>query len=334
MKQMFASATIKLTAWYLVILMLISIFFSAIIYQISSSEVRSRLHFVEESFPIPIMGTAGNTYSDFQQRQLQEVTLSLFVALFYSNIAILILGGVGSYFLARRTLRPIEEFQELQTRFISDASHELRTPLAIMKSELEVAERDKTLTKEDMRELLQSNLEEVDRLTVLSDTLLKLSRRDFSELDFSLTDIRNILEKIIASHKDLPTKRFKLTGPKKLIVRANTPSIRELFVILIDNALRYSPDDSTIHIKLREEASSISITISNSGPGILAEDLPHIFDRFYRGEKSRASSGGGYGLGLSLAKNIVQLHDGKIAISSTPNKITSVLVTLKKSFKK
>jgi len=334
MKQMFASATIKLTAWYLVILMFISIFFSVIIYQISSSEVRTRLHFVEEEFTLPLPGSANSTYSEFQRRQLQEASLSLFIALFYSNLAILILGGVGSYFLARRTLAPIEEFQEAQARFISDASHELRTPLAIMKSELEVAERDPSLSKDEMRELLQSNLEEVDRLAILSDTLLKLSRRDFEKLDFSLVDIRNIIEKIIAGHKNIPKQRFKIVAPKKAIVRANPPSVRELFVILIDNALRYSPDDSTISIKLHLEADSVRVTISNKGMGIAPEDLPYIFERFYRGEKSRTSSSGGYGLGLSLAKNIVELHGGKISIKSTQGKNTSVAVSLKKSLKK
>lgn len=314
--------------------MFISIFFSIIIYQISSSEVRTRLNIVEEEFVLPLPGSTTGTYSEFQRRQLEEASISLFIALLYSNIAIWVLGGIGSYFLARRTLEPIEQFQEAQARFISDASHELRTPLAIMKSELEVAERDKSLTKDEMRELLGSNLEEVDRLAVLSDTLLKLSRQDFAELDFSLIDIRSVIDKIIATYTKTAHKRFTITGPKKAIVRANPPSIRELFVILIDNALRYSPEGSSISIKLRSEVDSVVVVISNHGPGIVPEDLPHIFDRFYRGEKSRASSSGGYGLGLSLAKNIVDLHEGKIQIKSIPNKKTTLSVTLNKTHKK
>lgn len=316
--------------------MSISLFFSVIIYQISSSEVRTRLHIVEQRFSFPVIADPRTgTFGDFQKRQLDEANLNLFVALFYSNLLILLLAGVGSYFLARRTLMPIEEFQEAQDRFTSDASHELRTPLAIMKSELEVAVRDKNLTKEEMRELLVSNLEEVDRLSALSDTLLKLSRRDFSELDFTLVDIGATIRKNVGNHKNVAKKRFNIVIPsKKAIIRGNASSIHELFAILIDNALRYSPDDSTININLETRASSIVATIQNTGPGISKNDLPHIFDRFYRGEKSRNTSAGGYGLGLSLAKNIVDLHDGEIFIDSTPDKTTTVKVILKKSTKK
>ncbi len=316
--------------------MSISLFFSVIIYQISSSEVRTRLHVVEQQFSFPVITDPRmGTYSEFQKRQLQEANLNLFVALFYSNLLILLLAGIGSYFLARRTLAPIEEFQETQERFTSDASHELRTPLAIMKSELEVAARDKNLTKQEMRELLVSNLEEVDRLSALSETLLKLSRRDFSELDFALIDIGTIIRKSMSSHKNTPKNRFNTVLPrKKAIIRGNTSSIHELFAILIDNALRYSSDDSTIDIHVETKANSVIITIKNTGPGISKHDLPHIFDRFYRGEKSRSTSAGGYGLGLSLAKNIVDLHDGEIVIDSIPDKETTAKVILKKSTKK
>lgn len=315
--------------------MSISLFFSVIIYQISSSEVRTRLHIVEERFSFPVITnpTVG-TYSDFQKRQLDEANLNLFIALFYSNLLILLLAGVGSYFLARRTLTPIEEFQEAQERFTSDASHELRTPLAIMKSELEVAARDKNLSKQEMRELLASNLEEVNRLSSLSDTLLKLSRRNFAELEFSLIDIGSVIRKSIAAHKNIPKDRFTVQSPKQAIIRGNPASIRELFAILIDNALRYSPSDSTIDIIVQVKANSVTTTIKNSGPGIDNHDLPHIFDRFYRGEKSRNTSAGGYGLGLSLAKNIVDLHEGEITIESIPNEITTAKVVLKKSSKK
>src|SRR5690606_24862255 len=114
--------------------------------------------------------------------------------------AIWLAGGVGSYYLARRTLRPIEEAHEAQSRFTSDASHELRTPLASMKTELEVALRDPALNKEEMRELLVSNLEEVDKLTKLSQNLLQLSRLEQENIQLERVVLREVISGVVARH--------------------------------------------------------------------------------------------------------------------------------------
>jgi len=308
--------------------MLISVLFSSIIYQTSMNELNTRF----DSFYSQIETSMTNytvdnivEFNSFRDSQLLKSQANLFVVLFYTNLVILVAAGLSSYFLARRSLKPIEQSHEVQSRFTSDASHELRTPLAVMKSELEVALRDKNISQAEMRELLESNLEEVNRLSELSTMLLQLSRSELSELDMEPIDMVRVVEKSIQRQK-IAAKRIVLEKTDvKIYVEGNESSIGELFTIIIDNALRYSPSKSKVQVQVRTKGNCVTIGIVNDGQGIAPEDLPHIFDRFYRGEKSRTSQKeSGYGLGLSLAKNIVELHNGSIKIDSVVGTTTSV----------
>lgn len=333
---MFASATLKMTAWYLLVLVAISLLFSVIIYQISTHELDDRLNVfqsrIERRLP---PGNGGMSIGEVRENQATEAKATLFAALQYMNVVILGVGGVGSYFFARHTLKPIEESHEAEARFTSNASHELRTPLAVMKSEIEVALRDSNLTKQDMREILESNLEEVDRLSALSHTLLKLSRNQLTERDFAAVDITTVLTKVIATYKH-DSHVFDSSISKQLTIeRGNKSSLNELFMILLENACKYSPNTSTVKISAMSKSGKVIITFSNEGEGIAAQDLPRIFERFYRGDASHTNANGkhGYGLGLSLAKQIVSLHQGTIHIDSQPHKQTRVTVSLPKSAK-
>src|SRR5690606_20680559 len=171
---MFESATIKLTVWYLIILMSVGLIFSIIIYQLATAEVDSQIGLIQQKLQrqADSLGVTLPDYgfTDLQARQLHQAKVSLFNNLFIMNLVLLGLGGVASYFMSRRTLEPIEQAHEAQSRCTSDASHELRTPLAAMKTELDVALRDKSLTKKEMHGLLASNLEEVDKLAKISQT--------------------------------------------------------------------------------------------------------------------------------------------------------------------
>lgn len=328
---MYKSATFKLTAWYLLILMSISLIFSAVIYQVAQAEVDSRLQILQQK----IQSTSDfNLLPQFDFRsardyQAHQAAINLFVSLLYINILILVGGGVGSYLLARRTLEPIERSYEAQSRFTSDASHELRTPLAVMKTELEVALRDPTISKDELHELLSSNLEEVNKLTKLSHTLLQLSRLDGADLETHRIDIVSIASAVAARY-DKRGDRIHMTHPAKpLYVEGNEVSLEELVTILIDNAVKYSPTDSVVEIRVVKKNRSVIIEVRNSGEGIDAAHLPHIFDRFYRVDSSR--TGGeksGYGLGLSLAKRIVELHHGSLSASSVKNGETIFTVSL------
>lgn len=333
MRQMFTSATLKLTGWYLLILMAISLLFSFIIYELSTSEISSRLERLQvrlegESQTITLPGPL--TLTDLRMNQTKEAKTSIFIGLVYMNIAVISIGGVGSYLLARRTIRPIEEAHEAQSRFTSDASHELRTPLAVMKSEIQVLLRDKSSSKQEYREVLESNLEEVDKLAQLSQSLLQLSRLDY---DTAIqTDRIDIHQSIASAIKSLhiPTNRIQQTrNTTPFYVDGNESMINDLFKILLENAVNYSPSDSTIEIVASANGRTCKVQISNEGEGIAKESLDKIFDRFYRGESSRSSQhSSGYGLGLSLARKITTIHDGTISATSTPGKITTFTVSL------
>jgi signal transduction histidine kinase len=257
---MFQSATLKLTAWYLAILMTISITFSVVIYQLNYREVSNRLqnlqHSLTEGFLVIIPGKDDTQYgygpgsAFFSESQKAGAQMAL--SLVYINIVVLVAGGLGSYFLARRTLRPIEESHIAQSRFTSDASHELRTPLAAMKAELEVTLRDPKLSIEESREVLESNLEEVNKLIQLSEVLLKLSRLDHTALEKERVDLVTILEDALKRYPN-EKKRFAMTTRKKALTVANEPAILELMGILIDNALKYSPEKSKIDIRIFEQ---------------------------------------------------------------------------------
>jgi signal transduction histidine kinase len=330
---MFRSTTFRLTGWYLFVLMTLSIIFSVVIYQVATDEVGTRLQRFQtgiqqsqvqfqEFTPLP------RATESLRVSELDKAESNLSIELFYVNLCVLIAGGFISYFLARRHLMPIEKAHEAQSRFTSDASHELRTPLAIMKTELEVALRDKSATVDDLKEILSSNLEEVDKLSKLAEMLLSLSQLDHTKLKLGPVNLNKVTKGIIAdfSHS---SDRIILSAKKQLIINGNEMAIADLVKILVDNALQYSPKDSQIFINIHQINQTAQLEIINTGPGIKPDKLSHIFDRFYRADSSR--TGGkqrGYGLGLSLAKKIIDLHNGEIRATSIPDQTTTFAFSL------
>lgn len=305
--------------------MTISILFSVAIYQISVTEVGSRLErlqgFIQnraleyERPPIDSLS--------FRTAEQAEASSHLIQRLVLINIAVLAIGLGGGYFLARRTLRPVEEAHDTQVRFVSDTSHELRTPLAVMKSEIEVTLRDKNTTNAELKETLRSNLEEVNNLAKLAETLLAIARGDHEKLQKAPIYLDNVVRAAAGRFKQ-PDTRLHINHSTKTKVFAHEASLVELVCILIDNALRYSPSDSTVHIAVFEKSGKAHIQVSNEGEGIDEQAMDHIFDRFYRGDLSRSSSNEkGFGLGLALAKQISDLHGGEITATSAPKQTTT-----------
>ena len=320
--QMFKSATLKLTVWYALILISICLLFSIVIYIIAIGEVGSRIDRIEQD-PIFNFSLNSDPYETFRERQVHAAESNLVGALVITNIFIWSAGAIGSYYLARQTLRPIERAHTAQSRFTSDASHELRTPLASMKIELEVALRDKHLTQKEMRAILVSNLEEVEKLTTLSQTLLQLSRLDHAGIERTKVALAPIIQTVSERFAKTAGRKIIIKKSRPLFVMANDTHIEELLTILIDNAVKYSPPKTSITIELLSKRSMAGFRIVNRGKGISAEELPHIFDRFYRTDTSRTNnSTRGYGLGLALAKKIVSLHEGELTVSSAANRDT------------
>lgn len=309
--------------------MTISILFSVAIFQIATNEVSTRLTRLQTGIEIqPAFNNQQRPIDTIRLVEAAEASSHLIIGLVYANVLVLVLGGAGSYVLARRTLRPIEKAHEAQSRFTSDASHELRTPLAAMKAELEVTLRDTSANKKDLIEVLQSNLEEVEKLSRLSDMLLNLSRLDHDKLERTAVDLVDVTKDVLKRY-NLPAKRITISASKQSLVEGNEPALIELVAVLVDNALKYSPNDSLVSIKIGRQNKHATFEITNAGPGIAEDKLPHIFDRFYRADTSRTKQAqDGYGLGLSLAKKIVEIHHGELTVSSTPGTSTIFNIVL------
>lgn len=313
--------------------MTMSMIFSGVIYAMASNEVQARLAGLQQTLQrdggirnIP----AEDQLINLRKNQEHTAEFNLFFSLVYINIMVLVVGGVGSYLLAKRTLKPIEEAHEAQSRFVSDASHEFRTPLAVMRMELEVALKEKKISQKEARAILSSNLEEVQRLTALSHTLLQLSRPDSHELTLSPVDLTKLVKSAVKRSNRLDPRVALADAPvTPVIVQGDAASLEELVMILIDNALKYSSAGSPVTINLQQLSNRVCLEVINKGEGIASDDLPHIFERFYRADSARSSGeNSGFGLGLALARNIVRFHGGELNASSVAGDITTFTVNI------
>lgn len=326
---MFEHARLKLTAWYLLIIMVISISFSVVIYRVLTSEL-DRIQRVERERIVrgvspPPMLLDPDVLAESQNR----------LGFILLGINLLILGGsaVAGYFLAGRTLNPIAEMVDEQNRFITDASHELRTPLTALKSEIEVNLRSTALDITEARKLLQSNLEEVNNLQVLSDGLIKLTQyqKNHNGLPMTKVPLKTItgdaVKKITAAAK---AKNIKIVNNvQNAILTGNQPALTELLVIFLDNAVKYSKKLTNVTLESKRTDGHIVIRIMDEGIGIDEKDIPHLFNRFYRADKSRTKTDvSGYGLGLSIAKQVIEQHHGSVAVESKVGRGTTFTITL------
>ncbi|HSW81240.1 MAG TPA: HAMP domain-containing sensor histidine kinase [Candidatus Saccharimonas sp.] len=320
---MFKNAYLRMTLWYVAILMVISLAFSLWVYHEAMQEVHSGL---DGPVAVRIQDRLGPlTRQDFETALQQQYDASrgrILVSLLLLNGVVLVAGGFASYGLARRTMRPIERAVDAQNRFTADASHELRTPLAAMKTELEVSLRDPNLTKTDMKELLESNLEEINRLSDLSQALLSLARPG-EALHLTAVETGAVVKEVCQRLQPLADAK-KITIDDKLqsvTVMSEPKTLATIVGVLVDNAIKYSPESSKITITTRRQDNHGFITVTDQGAGIPAADLPHIFDRFYRADSSRTTQTvGGYGLGLSIAQKMVVAMHGSIIAQSTSGK--------------
>lgn len=319
-------------------MMIISGFFSLSIYQLSVQELnrgirRPAFQGYLNDLQMPYGNRSADQLLMQELNERYEYARSLIIGrLVFINMAILVLGGGLSYFLALRTLKPIDDAREAQNRFTADASHELRTPITAMKSETEVALMNPKLTITQAREQLQSNIEELDKLTRLSDGLLRLASAENAELSFEPVNVRELLSEAVSTTEHKATAKYikiDIQAPDQLIACGDRVSLVEALTILIDNAVKYSKDKSIITISAKKVPKRVIIAFKDTGIGIKPSEQARIFERFYRADSARSrSDAGGYGLGLAIAKNIVEQNHGTISVTSKPNKGSTFRVTL------
>ncbi len=331
---MFKSATFKLTLWYLAIAMSISIIFSVALYNVTTNELDRGLNSVRRNlynqFPIfenePEYGFGAHPlYINSAHRILLRLILY--------NILVLVVAGYASYWLAKKTLEPIEAAHIQQKRFTADVSHELRTPLTAIKMESEVALMNSKISSNDLKKTINSNLEEVGKLEGLINSLLRLTKLDSDELEhnFSLIRSKDIIDAaIVSADKTIKSHSINIeTSIKNSFVKGDKESLTQLLLILLDNAIKYSPKKSTIKIESDIEDNMAVWRVVDEGQGIPPKALERVFERFYRADESRNKTNAeGYGLGLSIAKMIADIHHGNITLTSQVNKGTRAIVYL------
>ncbi|GBF75247.1 two-component sensor histidine kinase [Paenibacillus sp. 598K] len=238
-----------------------------------------------------------------------------------------------SLIFANRAIRPISEAWEKQRQFVADASHELKTPLAIINANYDVLLSNKQETISSQIKWLEYMKVGTNRMTNLINSLLSLARMENETIDikkapFNMSEqVSEIVQSMEAPLHEKGIALFQSIEPG-IILDNDREIVAQVFTILYDNAIKYTEENGHIEVSLTQSDRLVTCTVKNSGKGIAPQDLPKIFDRFYRVDPSRTGETGGYGLGLSIAKSCIERLGGTITASSAANEMTSFSFTL------
>lgn len=226
-------------------------------------------------------------------------------------------------------LSNLEQAYATQQRFIADASHELRAPLTLIQANLELARRP-AMPPADQATALGEAYAETSRLARLVADLLALARADAgTPIRHERVELDRLVMEVLGETKRLAREhRLAVDGLEPCTVSGDPDRLRQLLVILLDNALKYTPPGGRVALRLRRERDTAVITVSDTGVGISSEHLPHVFERFYRVDPGRSRDPGGTGLGLPIARWIVEQHGGSIELTSRPGEGTAAHVRL------
>jgi signal transduction histidine kinase len=218
---------------------------------------------------------------------------------------------------------------EHERQFLADASHELRTPLGLLRMQIDLAQ-SRPRDAATMTAMVRAMGADVDRMTRLVEAMLALTRLESAQAAPAPVDLYDVLGGLVSQLQPLALDRqitLALDSPTEANVLGDRDRLVQLFLNLLDNALKYTPPGGQICVRV-QRAAGWGIQVADSGPGIPPEHLPHLFDRFYRVDTSRARETGGLGLGLAIAQTIAHQHGGAITVTSAPGQGTTFAVTL------
>ncbi|HKR81480.1 MAG TPA: HAMP domain-containing sensor histidine kinase [Candidatus Saccharimonadales bacterium] len=336
-------STIRLALTYLGIIMTLCIGFSLIFFSTSSGSLQLNVqHTANNEATGPRVGKldmangqsipgAPTNVDDELAKRLGAVRQNLARRLIALNVGALVFGGALSYYLARRTLRPIEQAMAAQARFSSDASHELRTPLAALRTRGEVALRDPFLNLTQAKAAIKNGVTQAIRLERLADGLLKLSRSDGQPLTLGPIALQEVVSKAIEQlqHKaHVKHVNIKHDVPPSLYAVGEADSLAQVVCILLDNAIKHSSAGNSVCIHAKKTGATAALTVQDNGAGIGPADLPHIFERFYQADRSRRHDDHSYGLGLAIASQLIAQNRGTIAVQSELGKGSTFTIKL------
>ncbi len=262
---------------------------------------------------------------------LQKSTYAMVVL----GIVALLLATVLGHILSGRAMVPLREAYEKQRQFAADASHELRTPLAVVMASADLLENDPSITSPFLKQVIADVRDEVKKMTRLVSDLLLVARSDNKALKLKLQkfDAAELLSQTARLMQPLADKKhiaLDIRNCDAHVIQADEQKIKQLMLILVDNAVKYTPDGGEVHVGFEKAPQGrVRFFVQDTGIGIAKEDQRRIFDRFYRVDKARSREMGGNGLGLSIAQEIVNLHQGSIEVTSTLGKGTRFIVELR-----
>ena len=262
---------------------------------------------------------------------LQKSTYAMVVL----GIVALLLATVLGHILSGRAMVPLREAYEKQRQFAADASHELRTPLAVVMASADLLENDPSITSPFLKQVIADVRDEVKKMTRLVSDLLLVARSDNKVLKLKLQkfDAAELLSQTARLMQPLADKKhiaLDIRNCDAHVIQADEQKIKQLMLILVDNAVKYTPDGGEVHVGFEKAPQGhVRFFVQDTGIGIAKEDQRRIFDRFYRVDKARSREMGGNGLGLSIAQEIVNLHQGSIEVASMLGKGTRFTVELR-----
>ena len=260
---------------------------------------------------------------------------NLFVVFIMTGVMTLIFFFFIILFLSNWALLPVEKTWNQQKQFIADASHELKTPLTVLLANMDILENNKSDTIQSQIKWIQASKQEAKQMKNLIEEMLFLAKSDANRVDNSKTaiNVSDTLFSLILSMEVIAFEKnviinYASTIDENLYTVANEKQLMSLLSILLENASKYAYEETSITVKLKREQSKIKFEINNYGPVIPKNDIAHIFERFYRVDKSRNKEHGGYGLGLSIAKKITDENNMKISVESSVEKGTTFKVVM------
>jgi two-component system, OmpR family, sensor kinase len=245
-----------------------------------------------------------------------EALSKLLAGLLIGGAGGIVLAAIGGWFMAGKSLRPVRTAFARQHAFVSDASHELRTPLTVIRANAEFIQQEQPDNAE-ARDIVS----ETDRLSALVESLLAVARGQRHTPDqLETVDLGTLSGTVAAAFQPLAADRgieLSTVAADDVMVLGDREQLRQVIVILLDNALRYTGDGGRVHVQARREAGNGIVTVHDTGIGIGQEELERVFERFYRADEARNRQSGGAGLGLAIARELVMRHGGRISVEST-----------------
>ena len=262
------------------------------------------------------------------REQFEERYASTFIGFIASAVIAVVLVGLGGAALAHQTIKPIESAITQMRRFMGDAAHELKTPIAVLRARTDVA-LQRSRSPEEYQEILNGVSKEAERLGNLVENMLLLARADAGQWPVQKVKVflDDVLMDAASAARALGTTKnvhIDLDTLDEAAINGDPTLLRQLFMILLDNAVNFTPEGGKVTAMAEKNGQNCYVTIKDTGVGIPSSALPHVFERFFRADPAR--SRGGVGLGLSIARWIVDVHGGRIDVKSSEGQGTTVRV--------